>query len=149
RAHTGAALDERREPREREVDRAPLGLTARVERDQPRLAPLLALEAVGLEVRAALEPVRLEPVLAAQDLRHPRRVRDAAIAHAVGLLGPDRLRGGRVELRLVVLDEIDLLADARQVAYREGGPPVGRDGDVGAGEVVDAAEDGRVDIDER
>jgi carboxymethylenebutenolidase len=60
--------------------------------------------------------VGLEPPLVAQDARHPGRVGDAAVAHPVALLGPDGLRRGGVELRLVVLDEVDLLAAAGQVA---------------------------------
>ena len=146
-AHLGAALLQQRERRERQLDTPARGLLAGVDRDRGRLAPALG-EGVGVEVRAALEPLRFESVVASQDLRHPWRVGDAPVAHAIGLLGPDVLRRVRIEGGLEVLHQIDLLVAARQVPQRVGGGPLGRDPDVGADPVVEAVEHLGLDRDE-
>ena len=142
------AREGRGEPGQRQLDTAPASLAARVHDDQLGLPLLLARELVYGRVGAALEVVRLEAPLVAQDVRHPRRGRDAAVAHAVALLGPDRLRGRRVELGLVVLDQVDLLAAAGEVPERKRGAPLRGDGDVGATEAAQAAEPRGLDFDE-
>ena len=144
----GAPLEERREPGDGKLDASTARLAPPVDGDQARFSALRAVSRVGIEVDAAVELRDLEAVAAAQDAGEPRRVGEAAVAHLVGLLGPDRLDGGGIELGLVVLDEVDLLAAVRKVADGIGRPPTRRDCDVRRVEVVKTYEDLGIERDE-
>ena len=105
---------------QRQVDGAALGLPARVDGDHGRLARPCSRERVGVEVGAALEPLATRGRSARRGCRPSTACRRCSGSPSGRSPRPRSYsRRGRVERGLVVLDEVDLLAAAGQVAQRD------------------------------